>query len=202
MELLSFFKTGGFIMYPLLIYSILLWSVVFEKLWVLNNFKRKFNDIHDHASQLLKDKRINELKGLLLSAGDLIGPPHLALFDEAISDFNVREERVARRLVETQIGLKRFLWILGTISSTAPFIGLFGTVVGIIKSFDNISQTGKSGFSVVAGSLSEALVATAAGIIVAVIALIFYNYFINRLNIINTEVKNKVKDLSDLIEKK
>jgi biopolymer transport protein ExbB/TolQ len=77
----------------------------------------------------------------------------------------------ARLLVE----LRRRLWILGTVGSSAPFVGLFGTVVGIVRAFEDMAQSGSAGFAVVAAGIAEALVATAAGIVVAVIAVIAYN---------------------------
>ncbi|MGH7889991.1 MAG: MotA/TolQ/ExbB proton channel family protein, partial [Thermodesulfobacteriota bacterium] len=85
--------------------------------------------------------------------------------------------------------LKQRLWILGTIGGSAPFIGLPGTVVGIIKSFHSMSVVGTGGFSVVAGGISEALIATALGLIVAIVAVVFYNYFQIRINSINAELK-------------
>ena len=81
---------------------------------------------------------------------------------------------------ETQ-KLKKHLWILGTVASSAPFIGLLGTVVGIIKSFESMAIAGTGGFAVVAAGISEALVATALGLAVAIIAVIFYNYFQTRI---------------------
>src|SRR5262249_61933429 len=80
-------------------------------------------------------------------------------------------------IYEEGLKLKKNLWILGTVASSAPFIGLLGTVVGIIKSFENMAVVGTGGFSVVAAGISEALVATALGLGVATIALVFYNYF-------------------------
>ena len=81
---------------------------------------------------------------------------------------------------ETQ-HLRKHLWILGTVASSAPFIGLFGTVVGIIKAFESMAVSGTGGFAVVAAGISEALVATALGLGVAIIALVFYNYFQTRI---------------------
>jgi biopolymer transport protein ExbB/TolQ len=81
--------------------------------------------------------------------------------------------------------LRKNLWILGTVASSAPFIGLLGTVVGIIKSFESMAIEGTGGFSVVAAGISEALVATALGLGVAIIALIFYNYFQTRVSNLN-----------------
>src|SRR5262249_59846330 len=75
--------------------------------------------------------------------------------------------------------LKGPLWVLGTISSSAPFIGLFGTVVGIIKAFHNMALMGSGGVSVVAAGISEALVATALGLGLALLAVIFSTSFLS-----------------------
>jgi biopolymer transport protein ExbB len=72
--------------------------------------------------------------------------------------------------------MRRGLWALGTIGSLAPFIGLFGTVWGILKSFHDMATQGSGGFAVVAAGISEALVATAVGLLVAILALAAYNY--------------------------
>lgn len=201
MGIWALIKNGGFIMYPLLAFSLVIWAVVFEKLWGLFQFTKEYRSLYAQAIQLLKDKKIDEVKGLYKNADKLIAGPHLVLLEETDLNRNAHLEKITRRLAETQAGLKKFLWILGTIGSSAPFVGLFGTVVGIIKSFESISATGKSGFSVVAAGLSEALVATAAGIIVAVIAVMFYNYFQTRISGINLEFKNKLADLADHVLK-
>ena len=72
--------------------------------------------------------------------------------------------------------LKRGLWVVGTIGSLAPYIGLFGTVVGIIRAFSDMAKHGAGGFEVVAAGISEALVATGAGLFVAIVALMFFNF--------------------------
>ncbi len=77
--------------------------------------------------------------------------------------------------------LRRGIWIIGTVGSLAPFVGLFGTVIGIIRAFATMSETGETGFDVVASSLSEALIATAAGLGVAIVALLIFNYLQTRV---------------------
>lgn len=201
MGLWTLIKEGGFIMYPLIAFSLIIWAVVFEKFWSLKQFKSQYLSLHEKALELLKQNKIEEVRGLFQSADELIAGPHLALLDKDTLDRQAKQDKVGRRLVETQLGLKKFLWVLGTIGSSAPFVGLFGTVVGIIKSFESIALTGKSGFTVVAAGISEALVATAAGIIVAVIAVIFYNYFQVKITNTNTDFKNKLADLADFILK-
>lgn len=193
------FNAGGFIMYPLLICSILVWFVTFEKIRFLNNLKKDLDLMFVKGQSLLKEEKLHEAKGLSHSIHPLLSTPYLTLFENEGLSRDQWSMRIGRRLVETQQGLKSSLWIIGTIGSSAPFIGLFGTVVGIIKSFQSIAQSGKSGFTVVASGLSEALIATAAGIIVAVMAVILYNYFQNRLSRVNTDIRNRMQDLMDLI---
>ncbi|MBT3584175.1 MAG: MotA/TolQ/ExbB proton channel family protein [Halobacteriovoraceae bacterium] len=199
MEIFSVIQAGGFVMIPLVLCSLLVWAVTFEKIWFLGQFQKQFHLLYQQASELLKEQKVNEAKGLYRSAHPYIAAPYLAFLEGDKAQREILEGSISRRLGETTLGLRRFLWILGTIASAAPFIGLFGTVVGIIKSFASIASTGKSGFAVVAGGLSEALIATAAGIIVAVMALVLYNYFQTRLSRLNMEFKNKLEDLMDLV---
>ena len=91
-------------------------------------------------------------------------------------------ERAMRNAIQFQIHeLERRVVVLGTVGSTAPFIGLFGTVVGIMKAFRDIAVNAGAGPEVVGVGIAEALVTTAAGLIVAIPAVIFYNYFSNSI---------------------
>lgn len=200
MEILQFVREGGFIMYPLFICSVLIWAVAFEKFWFFSQISRQFEGVYSKSKMLLNEKKLNEAKGLCHNAHPLIQNPYQALFEKEMYKRDVWEQVVARRLSETQLGMKRFLWILATIATISPFLGLFGTVVGIMRSFHSMALSGKSGFAVIAGGLSEALVTTAAGIIIAVVAVCFYNYFLTRLNHINLKFKNCFEDLVDLME--
>ncbi|MBK9516285.1 MAG: MotA/TolQ/ExbB proton channel family protein [Anaeromyxobacter sp.] len=82
---------------------------------------------------------------------------------------------VERERQRTVLRLRRGLWVLATIGATAPFVGLFGTVVGIMAAFQQMAATGQGGFAVVAAGISEALITTAAGIAVAVLAVVLFN---------------------------
>ena len=93
---------------------------------------------------------------------------------------------VERQRAQLNLRLRDRLWILGTIGATAPFIGLFGTVWGIMTAFSNMAATGQGGFTVVAAGISEALIATAAGIAVAIEAVVLYNWintYVQRLTL-------------------
>jgi biopolymer transport protein ExbB/biopolymer transport protein TolQ len=89
---------------------------------------------------------------------------------------------------ETYVQMKRGLGFLATIGSTAPFIGLFGTVAGIINAFRSIAATGSGGMSVVSGGMAEALVTTGLGIFVAIPAVVAFNYFTGKFETFNVEM--------------
>jgi biopolymer transport protein ExbB len=95
---------------------------------------------------------------------------------------------VDRERQQLGVRLRRNLWVLGTVGATAPFIGLFGTVVGIMHAFQQMAATGQGGFAVVAAGISEALVTTAGGIAVAIEAVVVYNF-------LNTHVQKLVLQL-------
>lgn len=97
----------------------------------------------------------------------------------------VEEVMVARWLRE-RMELEKYLIVLGTLGNNAPFIGLFGTVLGVIKAFNDLGLTGQSGVSVVMSGISAALIATAFGILVAIPAVIANNFFLTRLREIQT----------------
>ena len=197
MGFVDLMREGGMIMYPLLFCSVLVLGITLERFWFFYQFGIQFDQLIKTSKDLVDTKKYNEAKGLAHSIYQCIGIPYLHVFDYSKENW---EQVMNRRLSETQISLKKYIWILGTIGTSAPFIGLFGTVVGIIKSFDNMAQTGKAGFTIVAGGLSEALIATAAGIFVAVIAVFFYNVLLTRIKIIQTNFRNKLEDLKDLVE--
>jgi biopolymer transport protein TolQ len=90
--------------------------------------------------------------------------------------------------------LQRKLAFLASTASTAPFIGLFGTVWGIMTSFINIGATGASNLAVVAPGIAEALIATAMGLFAAIPAVLFYNYFVNRIRTISADLNNFSSD--------
>jgi biopolymer transport protein ExbB len=95
--------------------------------------------------------------------------------------------------------LRGHLWMLGTIGSAAPFIGLFGTVVGILRSFQEMAKTGSGGFAVVASGISESLIATAAGIVVAVISVMAFNAFQTRWNSLVLLMRVQTEELAEVL---
>src|SRR5215467_12423760 len=130
---------------------------------------------------------ISEYDGVSQSGGD------------PSASFELVTSAIRDSISETLIQLKRGLGFLATIGSTAPFVGLFGTVAGIINAFRNIAATGSGGMSVVSGGIAEALVTTALGIFVAIPAVAAFNYFTGKvenfhieMNRASTQVVNRL----------
>jgi len=97
--------------------------------------------------------------------------------------------------------LEKYLTFLATTGSTAPFIGLFGTVWGIMDSFHGIGKTGSASLAVVAPGISEALVATAIGLVAAIPAVVAYNHFVNKVNVLTGEMDNFSQEFLNIVER-
>jgi biopolymer transport protein ExbB len=126
---------------------------------------------------------------------------------EASADIPGEEIEASRRALEraeaiTHAELKRGVAALATIGASAPFVGLFGTVVGIINAFKGISTEKSTGLGAVAGGISEALVATAIGLFVAIPAVWAYNYFTTKLEGLDVEMSNSSSELIDYFLKR
>ena len=180
---------GGLTIYPLVLCSVIAVAVFLERVWAYRGALGATRALAGRVLDFLGEGDVKAAR----TACDIVRSPASPVLREALSLRRITPDRVAQvldaaRAQEVQ-RLKERLWILGTIGSMSPFIGLFGTVVGIIKSFRQMAITGSGGFTVVAAGISEALVATAAGLIVAVMAIVAYNYLIVRANRIAVELR-------------
>lgn len=197
MNVMDLLADSGFVMIPLFLFSVIMWFIVFERIWYLRKFKSAYSSLDLKVQKLVeKNDKLSELERYCSSAPKILNAPYQVLLDSQEKKFPDLEERLERRLQEVHLNLKKYLWVLASIASTAPFVGLFGTVVGIIRSFEDISKSGKGGFSVVAAGLSEALIATAAGIVVAVIAVLFFNFLLNWINFLSSDFNNRFTDFA------
>ncbi|MEK7286988.1 MAG: MotA/TolQ/ExbB proton channel family protein, partial [Elusimicrobiota bacterium] len=113
---------------------------------------------------------------------------------------NQIEDLVSAVRIEERLKIENYLGILGTLGNTAPFIGLFGTVVGIIKAFHDLALSGSGGPSVVAAGISEALVATAGGLAVAIPSVMCYNYFLRQVKNLSIAMEATQKRISVYLE--
>jgi len=175
-------RAGGWLMLPILLCSVVATAIVIERFWALrrqvvmpDNLVGQIWDLHRRRQ--LDDDRIAEIRdgsalGRMLAAG-LVNRTHSReVMKEAIAD-------TGRQVVA---GLERYLNSLGTIASVTPLLGLLGTVLGMIDVFAVIMSAGVGDAALLAGGISKALLTTAAGLSVAIPALMFHRYFNNRVD--------------------
>jgi len=199
LSVLDMIQTGWIATYPLILFSVVTLSIILERAWSLRNL---VSDSLALASDICPPLERGDFKAAIQTSQAKEATPAGRIFSDILArhqsdslDYltNLTEDK---RFEELE-ALKGPLWVLGTVSSSAPFIGLFGTVIGIVKAFHNMAIMGSGGFSVVAAGISEALIATALGLGVAIIAVIFYNYFqtrIERIEAALTIASNRVLD--------
>ncbi|HFE37048.1 MAG TPA: MotA/TolQ/ExbB proton channel family protein [Gammaproteobacteria bacterium] len=175
--MLELVESGGYLMAPILICSVLALAIIVERLWSLRRGKiapkhlvaqiynmRKKNQLDMNAVNKLKE---SSALGQVLASGLMTMHHSREVMKESI-------EETGRHVVHD---MERYLNMLGTIASIAPLLGLLGTVVGMIKVFTAITTQGVGNPAVLAGGISEALITTAAGLSVAIPALIASRYF-------------------------
>lgn len=191
------FMQGGWVMWPLLVFSVITWAVILERAFVLLTLRPKLNRIGTTLLHTLKSGDVQTAKQILVQEKPQVAEVFLTIFEPKKTKESTERTTERSRMRLTSY-LKRNLWILATVASASPFIGLLGTVVGIVRAFHDMAEKGAGGFSVVAGGISEALIATAAGLVVAIISLITYNAFVTSVNQTMQTVKLNLEELLDL----
>lgn len=183
LSVLDMIHQGALVTYPLIVMSIAVITIIGERLWALRGL---IAGTLQTAQALVGKLQKGDFKTALATAQQGKSSPAGRMFRDVISQqegesLEYLSEVIEDRRFEEVEAMKGAIWVLGTVAVSAPFIGLLGTVIGIIKSFHNMAVQGSGGFTVVAGGISEALIATALGLAVAIIAVIFYNYFHTKL---------------------
>jgi biopolymer transport protein ExbB len=183
------------VMLVILACSIMTFGFAVERL--LYFWKRRGSPELLIAQALVKARngQIEEAAGTLVGAAHPGGPVAAQVLEHAHRTDDVIEERMQIALSEQRLLFERNLGVLGTMGNTAPLIGLLGTVWGIMRAFHDLASTGSAGPSVVAAGIAEALFTTAAGLLVAVPAVMLYNHFTRRTNVLLTEAENQARSL-------
>jgi biopolymer transport protein ExbB/biopolymer transport protein TolQ len=188
-------------------------AVMIERLLSFNAAKKQSREFAPRVAGALRDGKIDEA----ITVSDKYKKSHLAMVvNSGLQEFQAHQlsteipgEMVdaAKRALQRAIAVKtaefkRGLSSLATIGSTAPFVGLFGTVIGIINAFQGLKQAESAGIGAVAGGIAEALVTTAFGIFVAVPAVWMFNYFTSRVDSFVVEMENSSSELIDYFLKR
>lgn len=190
-----------------------IWSltIAIERLWRFQKAKRESLGVALGVTPLLKQHKLRE--AISLTSDKKFRHSHLARVlragltefefetsQELPEDFDVVESgkrAIERETLMTTAEMKKGLGNLATISTTAPFVGLFGTVAGIIHAFQGMAISGSGGLGAVSAGIAEALVTTAFGLFVAIPAVWMYNYFLNKVDRFQVEMSNSSSQLVD-----
>ena len=176
-------QQGYYATYPLLFISVVCLAIIFERVWALWGVGPRTAKLADALIPQLRQGKFNEalqatqarrtaaerIFHTLISGAQTMDRDHLLELDD-------------ERRYQEGLEFKRYIWVLATAGASAPFIGLFGTVAGIMTSFQSIAASQNTSLAVVAPGIAEALFATAIGLIAAIPATIFYNKFISEVN--------------------
>ncbi|MBI5203154.1 MAG: MotA/TolQ/ExbB proton channel family protein [Elusimicrobia bacterium] len=173
----------------LFVCSILSVAFAFERFMYIRKADVDGNELLGRVRKMLEGGKVDEAQGFLAKhPAALARVIHYGLAHRNLKRDDL-EELLGTARLEERLKLERYLGILGTMGNSAPFIGLFGTVVGIIKAFRDLALAGTGGPTVVAKGIAEALVATAGGLLVAIPAAVLYNYFQRRVKTMSTEME-------------
>ncbi len=181
----------------LLFLSVMSWAIIFFK-------QRYFSKANNESEQFLRTYRTSrDPKNLFKATKNLSLSPIANVFKSVFADGAARDKSEVKRLLrryETleSVKLEKYLNFLATTGSTSPFIGLFGTVWGIMNSFHGIGAAGSASLAVVAPGIAEALIATAVGLAAAIPAVIAYNYYLSMARKMIVEMEDFSEDLLEL----
>jgi biopolymer transport protein ExbB/biopolymer transport protein TolQ len=201
----------------LIIMSMISFGVAIERIYTFTQARKQSKLYAPQVAKHLKEGRLKD--AIAISSSKNYRYSHLAKVVLAgLQEYQFQQETGAnlsredlvdtvRRAIQrasalTANDLKKGVASLATIGSTAPFVGLLGTVVGIITAFQGIAATGSGGLGAVSAGISEALVETALGLVVAIPAVWFYNYLTGRIEYFNVEMDNSSSELVDYFIKK
>jgi biopolymer transport protein ExbB len=200
-ELKMFLQQGGITMGIIVLGSLAALFIGIERVLFLRGFATRSQELHQAVIRALLRGDAQQA----LHECDRAHIPTAALYRAAL-DRATRLDRLAdavdRARREVIQALRAPLWILGTLGAVMPFVGLFGTVWGILHSFRSMAAAGTGGFAVVASGISEALITTAGGIAVAVEAVVLFNYFQARVAKEAFDLTLKADELVEAVEEK
>lgn len=185
--------TGSeWVLWLLFALSIASLAVIAERAWFLWKRRLDLDTLSVQVATMLREGRHDELAALLRREPGMAPQVALELLAEVDASPEAREDLYRSSVERHRLAYERSVGFLATLGSNAPFIGLFGTVLGIISAFADLeaATAGANRSQVIMGSISEALVATAVGLLVAIPAVVAYNYFQQRIEaaVSSTEV--------------
>ncbi|MCK9430554.1 MAG: MotA/TolQ/ExbB proton channel family protein [Candidatus Omnitrophica bacterium] len=200
MNILQLVKAGGVTMIVLLAVSVASVAIILERvIFYYSKSRLKRKDLMLRVRHELKKGGVNPAMRICKESNT----PFAQVVYAGLSFFDCSEKEISnnmeRQVIIETVVLERFTSVIGTIGSISVYVGLFGTVLGIIRAFHDISISGSGGISVVISGISEALACTAAGLCVAVPAVVAYNYFMKKIDDFIKDMELAASETMDLI---
>jgi biopolymer transport protein ExbB len=204
-----FAKGIVFVMVIMSVYSL---TIMVQKWWGLRKAQKETIKFAPEFSQFLEEDNLTEAIRLAESykkshVAIVLGgalseiKPLIADGSVTVSDINSADRAVERNMLMEITSLKRGLAVLATTGSTAPFVGLLGTTMGIVNAFTGMAATGSGGLAAIGAGIAEALITTAFGLLVAIPAVWAYNYFTTKIDNLTAEMTYVSKELIDYLIK-
>jgi biopolymer transport protein ExbB len=193
-------RAGGWMMGPIILFSVIAAAITLERMWTLQDRRVLPPDLTKRVWQLVEANQVNDKVIEALEQNSPLGKVLAA----GLANRHRSREALMERLEDTGRHvvheLERFINTLGTIAGVSPLLGLLGTVGGIIKAFNAISAGGMGDPRMLSGGIAQALITTAAGLCVAIPALIAYRYLRGRVDRIVIEMEKDAIELADALE--
>ncbi|PHS22901.1 MAG: biopolymer transporter ExbB [Methylophaga sp.] len=197
--MLEFFNAGGWMMFPLLISSILAIGIVAERFWSLQSKRISPPELITQIWQWLRFDQVDKQHVVALQNSSPLGQILAAGLISRNSSREITKESIEDIGRHITLSLEKNLNTLGTIAAIAPLMGLLGTVIGMIKVFAVITTEGVGNPETLAGGISEALITTATGLLIAIPTLIFYRYFRGKVNHLVVDMEEQAMKLIEIL---
>jgi biopolymer transport protein ExbB len=193
-------KAGGIMMVPLIICSIIAVAIIVERLWTLQHRRVLPAEITDKVWRWVEQGQIQDKHVQALEHNSPLGKVLAAGLKHRHRDRRIIKESIEDTGRHVVHELERFLNVLGTIASVSPLLGLLGTVFGMIRTFNAITDAGVGNPAALAGGIAEALIATGTGLTVAITALLGFRYLTSKVSNLVIEMEKESIKLVDAIE--
>tara|TARA_B100001741_G_scaffold47563_1_gene35472 strand:- start:2371 stop:2970 length:600 start_codon:yes stop_codon:yes gene_type:complete len=197
----EFISAGGPFMWPLLACSILIISISIEKSWFLKNRLVAPKGLSKQIKNLLENDLMTKKQSIEISSLSSLG----FLLINCIKYKNLPREnlesKIEEKALEVKYNLERRLSMLGTIATISPLLGLLGTVVGMITAFTGLTESSGANPDLLAAGISQALITTAFGLLIAVPGLVLHRYFEQKITYLLITLQKEVSEFIDTINK-
>jgi biopolymer transport protein ExbB len=193
-------KAGGYVMWPIILCSIAAAAIIVERLWTLQESRVIPKELTNKVLQWIETRQLNDKMIHALEQNSPLGKVIAVGLANRHRSRDILVERVVDTGRHVVHELERFIGMLGTIASISPLLGLLGTVTGIIRAFNDITVQGSGDPRILSGGIAQALITTAAGLVVAIPALVGYRYLRGRVEVLVVQMEKEAMRLVDVLE--